>query len=183
MVADEFLLAYSQVHTNTPAATLFTIGHAAELYLKAAALKLDPTRAAKSYGHGLVGLLDMLHTNGQLNQFTVRESIRDNIMTKWPHPASMFSDPDFLEYTQHQELYWVAYYLADVKYLGSEHVRAPDQFGLMVMPRNPYWVSFFKEIRLYLDWPTAGSFFDCIATELRRGTLPRDSEAFLRSLG
>ena len=183
MVADEFLLAYSQIRSNTPAATLFNIGHAAELYLKAAALKLDPTKAAKTYGHGLVGLLDLLHANGQLRHFNVKESIRDRIMKQWPRPVSALADPDFQEYTQNQELYWVAYYLADVKYLGSEHVRAPAQFGLMVMARNPYWVPFFKELRLYLGWPTAGSFYDCIATELGRGKLPTDSEAFLRSLG
>lgn len=151
--------------------------------MKAAALKLDPTKAAKCYGHGLVSLLELVHANGYLSQFTVKDSIRDNIMRKWPHPASALSDPEFQEYIRNQELYWVAYYLADVKYLGSEHVRAPDQFGLMVMPRNPYWAPFFQELRLFLGWPTVGSFFDCIAVEISRGALPPDSTAFLRSIG
>ena len=183
MVGDEFLLVYSQIETNTGAATLFTIGHAAELYLKAVALKLDPTKAAKSYKHGLAGLLDLMHSNGLLTSYTVKESIRDSIMHKWPHPIEVMSNPNFSEYTANQELYWIAYYLADLKYLGSEHMRAPEQYGLMVMTRNPYWLPFFKELRQFLAWPSDGSFFDSITSNARRISMSSEAKAYLALLG
>lgn len=183
MVGDQFLLIYSQVSSNTPAATLFTIGHAAELYLKAVALHLAPTKAAKSYGHGLSGLLDLMHANGLLLSYTVKESIRDTIMNRCPHPIETMSDPDFLEYTINQELYWVAYYLSDIKYLGSEHIRAPETFGVTVMSRNPYWIPFFKELRQFLDWPTQSTFFASIAPNISHGQMPNDAKAYLAALG
>lgn len=182
-LGDQFLLLYAQCTTNTPAATLFTVGHAAELYLKAFALHNDPSKPPSSYKHGVAELLDLAHSKGLLLGYEVHPKIRDNIMNKCPHPFEMMSDPNFQAYTQHQELYWVAYYLADVKYLGSEHIRAPEAFGIMVMARNPYWVSFFYELRQHLNWPTTSGFFDYFKLNREHGLLPSQADAYLCSLG
>lgn len=182
-LGDQFLLLYAQSTTNTPAATLFTVGHAAELYLKAFALHVDPSKLPSSYKHGVAGLLDLAHSKGLLRGYEVHLKIRDNIMSKWPHPIEMMNDPNFQAYTQHQELYWVAYYLADVKYLGSEHLRAPESFGIMVMARNTYWVPFFYELRQYLSWPETGGFFDYFKQNREHGLLSAQADAFLCSLG
>ena len=182
-LGDQFLLMYAQCTTNTPAATLFNVGHAAELYLKAVALRDDPSKPPSSYKHGVSELLDAAHFKGLLSDYEVRHSIRDKIMGKWPHPIEMMSDPDFQAYITHQELYWVAYYLADVKYLGSEHIRAPDAFGIIVMARNSYWVSFFHQLRRYLNWPIAGGFFDYFKQNRDSHLLQPQADAYVQSLG
>lgn len=182
-LGDEFLLMYAQCATNTPAATLFNVGHAAELYLKAVALRDDPSKPPSSYKHGVSGLLDAAHSKGLLLDYEVHQSVREKFMSKWPHPIEAINDPDFQAYTTHQELYWVAYYLADVKYLGSEHIYAPDTFGILVMARNPYWVSFFSQLRKYLNWPAAGGFFDYFKQNRDSCLLQPHADAYVQSLG
>ena len=182
-LGDQFLLMYSQCRTNTPAATLFNVGHAAELYLKAMAIRDNPSKSATSYKHGVSELLDVAHSNGLLLDYSVSTTIRDKIMRTWPHPIEAMNDPDFQAYVANQELYWVAYYLADIKYLSSEHIRAPDTFGIMVMARNPYWVSFFLQLRRYLNWPAAGGFFDSIKLNRESNCLDPSADAYMQSLG
>ena len=182
-LGDQFLLMYAQCTTNTPAATLFNVGHAAELYLKAVALRDDPSKPPSSYKHGVSELLEAAHSKRLLLDYEVHQNIRAKIMNNWPHPIEAMSDQDFQAYISHQELYWVAYYLADVKYLGSEHIRAPDSFGIMVMARNPYWVSFFWQLRRYLNWSSTGGSVDYFKQNRDRHLLQPQADAYVQSLG
>lgn len=114
---------------------------------------MNPTAdIGRTFGHRFDRLLTTAHNEGLVAGYQVDAHVRDRIMRSYPHPLEMMGDPDFQNYTANQELYWVAYYLADVKYLGPGHRAAPDEFGVMVMGRNPYWVDFFLELRTFLGW-------------------------------
>jgi hypothetical protein len=182
-LGDQFLLAYAQCTTNTPVATLFNVGHAAELYLKALALQVNPSKSPSSYGHDVSSLLDLAHSEKLLLEYEVHSRVRDRIMKKWPHPIEAMHDPDFQSYVSHQELYWVAFYLGDVKYLGAKHLRAPETFGIMVMTRNPYWVSFFRQLRRHLNWPASGGSLDHVKSNRDARLLQGDADDYIQSLG
>jgi hypothetical protein len=176
---DQFLIVYAQAATATPAASLFTVGHAAELYLKAVATKLDPSTDAGRYGHRINDLLDRAYSVGLLADFQVSDSVRDRIMRAWPHPIEMLDDPDFQHYVANQELYWIAYFLADSKYLGAGVRHAPESFGVMTLARNPYWLPFFKELRTFLGWSRDGSESVSHRWSLDSGALTPDAAQFL----
>lgn len=181
-LGDQFLLMYAQCTTNTPAATLFNVGHAAELYLKALALIENPSKPPSSYGHGVSELLKLAHSKNLLHDYEAHDRIRDNIMNTWPHPIESMNDPDFQAYISNQELYWVAYCLVDIKYLGSQHLRAPESFGIMVRSRNPYWISFFCQLRAHMNWPACGGFVDPIRLNRDSNLVQPDADEYLRFL-
>ena len=181
-IGDQFLILYSQSIASTPAATLFSIGHAAELYLKAAAVYIDPSKSGKNYRHSLPELLKLMHSNGLLISYKINDEIRDSIMLRSPHTIDILSNSNYLEYISNQELYWVAYYLSDLKYLGSEHIRAPELFNILVMTRNPYWIPFFKEIQAFLNWPSVNSFTDYFEWNIAQQRLSLDAISYLTAI-
>lgn len=182
MLGDQFLVLYSQVASNTPAATLFNVGHAAELYLKAVAIRTNPTARPSSFNHGVASLLRMVQSQGLLTNYQMNDQFRDRFMGVCPHPIELMQDADYCSYIANQELYWVAYYLADLKYLGTEHKRAPDIFGLTVMCCNPYWIPFFSELRGHLGWPQQGRYFDFIEMHMEHGQVGTHAAYFLSKL-
>lgn len=178
---DQFLIMYAQSATVTPSASLFTVGHAAELYLKAVSTKLDPNFNAVKYGHHVDRLLQVAHNTGLLADFQVSESVRDRIMMKWPHPIEMLGDTDYQQYVACQELYWVAYFLADSKYLGVGFRSAPESYGVTTLARNPFWIPFFKELRTFLGWSLDGFEATLHRWSLESGALTAESVEYLRA--
>lgn len=183
IAGDQFLAAYAQLSANTPTSTLFNVGHAAELYLKAVAAWKNPTDdIGRKFGHNVEKLLTAAHDEALVASYQVDIEVRDRIMCAYPHPIEMMEDPDSRTYTANQELYWVAYYLADVKYLGTGLRAAPNEFGVMVMGRNPYWVDFFLELRRFLGWsndPLVKATFSSIFVS---GSISDDALQYLATL-
>lgn len=186
-LADQFLIAYAlQTYVVVPA-QLFLVGHAAELYLKAVLLSMEPEVPASKHGHRVGRMLERLQAlpSPLLADFVLRPSVFEKYMVESGlQPISAMQEPDYQHYIQHQELYWISKYLADIKYLGTEHKELPRTYGMFIRSANPYWVPFFRELRAQLRWPRQGTYFNHVGTILSRpppGVHP-DSLAFLGAL-
>ncbi|MDD5116434.1 MAG: hypothetical protein PHW98_05155 [Candidatus Omnitrophica bacterium] len=137
--ADEFLVAYTVIPPRLMI-SLFLVGHAAELYLKAVFTKQTGNiDKAVRYGHRIKELFIKCKENDK----------------------SFLPDLDYkrlendVEYRKekHLELYYVGKYLADLKYLGVSFSEMRD---LQRYGPNYEWANFFRRIRLYLKYPPKG---------------------------
>jgi len=158
-LADQFLVAYAQQSACMPAPTLFLVGHALELYLKALLQKHDPSLEPKSQGHKVGQMIEKLNSTGILSLYQVKDNLRDRFLKSgWRTADELSKEDDYPEFIANQEMYWIAYFLADLKYLGTQHLLAPTAFGVAVRARNPYWASIFREIRSSLGHSTFAGF-------------------------
>ena len=180
-LGDQFLIGYSKLDGGTPAVTLFNVGHAVELYLKALLLKDDPQcDVGKKYGHQVDKMILDLAPSHQsaLSAYLLRSSVYQKFMHQLV-PAIETADPDYEHYVLNQEMYWVARYLADLKYLGSKHKKMPDTYAVFCVPCNPYWLNFFLAMRTELGWPILGMWSDPIRNFLGRNHTNSVSTNFL----
>jgi len=180
MLGDEFIVAYASMSAITPAATLFVVGHAVELYLKALLLKDDPSCNVTKYSHKVDRMLAALVRNGHPN--IAMYDLPNIDVNKWMHrpiPIGETSDPEYDSYVRNQELYWVAKYLPDLKYLGTMHKTMPNQFAVPCWPCNPYWAQFFAAVRLELGWPIAGEWTDEVSSAHARMMKESPASQFL----
>jgi len=163
---------------------MFCIGHAVELYLKAVFLKLDPTVDVTKKSHRVGEMLAEVQNRapGLLAGYTLRDLVYQKFMSNPLIPLAQTADPDYEHYIQHQELYWVARYLQDLKYLGTVHKQMPDQFAVLAMSCNPHWETFFHELRRYLAWPEQGAWFDHIGRFMASNSAPPPVQRFLAAL-
>jgi hypothetical protein len=154
-LGDEWLIFYACTIINLPTPMLFVIGHCLEAYCKAAILKNDNSINImdRKYGHDIEAMLEEIKKDiGILPGITFYPNVESKFMTGGPIPftENIMSDPEYLHYIANQELYWVAKFQKDIKYLGTSGKKMPTQYAIMVMGRNPFWIPIMKEIRTYL---------------------------------
>jgi len=180
--ADEWFINY----TLPPALAqvkLFIIGHSIELYLKAAYTYIsDDVNKAISFGHRIKSLLDACKelVPSFMPSYEIRDKVLETIFD--PNQNLDHLEKDNLEhYFAHQELYFIAKMLPDLKYLGAPLKTIKGPYGLVQMERNPYWIDFLTEIREFIDYPRA-DLQDIIKYHLEEDDLPHESQAYLRLL-
>ena len=144
-LGDQWLISYMYSISGMVLPTLFTIGHCLEAYCKSALLKHDPSLNiyGRKYGHDVEGMIGEIKQKvGILNNVEFLPNVEQRFMIGGPIPFNdqLMSDPEYLHYVQNQELYWVAKYQKDLKYIGTSGEKMPKQFGILVMMRNPYWI-------------------------------------------
>src|SRR5437867_6414639 len=118
--ADEWIITYALPYELFHV-QLFAIGHAVELYLKVANAKItgDMDRAVK-FGHSIPRLLSDCKNHD--SSFMIGYELRDSVLAvdmMNQNTWSKLSREDYLHLGNHQELYFVAQYLPDLKYLGG----------------------------------------------------------------
>jgi HEPN domain-containing protein len=177
MLGDQFIGSYLRLDSRTMPATLFNVGHALELYLKAVLLKGGTTKRElfmKSHDIGAM-LEEVNQTRGLLKDFQLNPVVYTKYVGGRLIPIREVTDaygnpnePLYIDYVQKQELYWVGKYLQDLKYLGTFHKDLPNTYSILCMPGNPFWAEIFKELRKFLGWPTESlrySGFDLLSSE------------------
>lgn len=185
--ADEWFIAYSMppnfsfVHIR-----MFLVGHAVEVYLKAAHAKIfGDLRAALAKGHRI----DLLLSECQAadHRFMADYRLKPHILRMLDKlllldlaGIQQLSKGNLDHYGHHQELYMVAKHLPDLKYYGAPWKKLPGSPPLGFVWPNDYWIQFFRELRAYLGYPGAGG--DHIKFQLDDGWLPPESERYLRRL-
>ena len=182
-LGDEFVISYSRLTGQTPAATVFNIGHGIELYLKAVILKLEPETDVLTYRHDVGKLLSDINSlePGLLKDFQLNSRFYTKFIDKKIGENIDYDDPDYAEFLTHQELYWVAKYLMHIKYLGTPRTRLPESYVFYSTPCSQYWIAFLKEIRSFLNWPNEGGEYDSIKDSVRYNT-NEQSRNFLKQL-
>lgn len=131
--ADEFLVLYA-LSCEGPLArvSLFCIGHAVELYLKAVyTYQTGDKRKAIDYRHNIKSLLKACKNNDS-------DFMKNFDFGPPSHPKVM------------HEFQFVADHLADLKYIGATKgsIKSYAYIG-----HNDYWLEFVREIRKYLNYP------------------------------
>jgi hypothetical protein len=130
------------------------IGHATELYLKAAHAKLT---------NNISGTVKKAHCLNDL--WNECKQCDDNFMPEYElkdavidadlmggHGYGHLSVEDQKHFGINAELYYVCKYLPDLKYLGGPLKRVTGSFAWGAVSFNPYWIKFFKSFRKYLEY-------------------------------
>jgi len=118
---------------------------------------------------------------GILNGVVFYPNIESRFMTGGPIPFTdtLMSDAEYLHFVPNQELYWVAKFQKDIKYLGTTGKKMPTQYSVIVMERNPYWIPIIRELREYIkDAPNTESFQ--ITSFISRTSGPQFAQEYLR---
>ena len=184
MLGDQFIVAYSRLDARTVPVTLFTVGHAVELYLKATILKIDPDFDIIKLGHRIDKMIDKVNEleSNLLIDYSLKESVYRKFMNGQLVTLEQTSDPDYHHYVSNQELYWISKYLMDLKYLGTIHKTMPETFGIFIRGCNPYWLTFFTRLRAYLDWPVDNQWLDSIKETIASPCIHKEQLEFLTAL-
>jgi len=154
--ADEFIIAYSTSNYSV-AASLFSIGHAVELYLKAANTRMtgDIDRAV-NFGHRIKDLWEDCKKSDSL--FMPNYELRNNVYNApflQQELDKILGKDDAIHFLKNQEFYIVAKHLADLKYLGAPLKSITGGYSIVFCSHNPYWIGFFRELRSYLNYPSS----------------------------
>ena len=180
--ADEWFITYS-LPPALPCVKLFTIGHVVELYLKAANTKCtnDIDRAI-CFGHNIKAIWDDCKKQDSdfLPDYEIKESIFEKDLLSIDTVKTL-NKADLTHFLNNQELYIVAKFLPDLKYLGAPLNRVKSAYGIGFIHPNPYWIEFLREIRIIIGHPQE-SRQDTIANHLQAGDLPGQSVQYLKSL-
>jgi hypothetical protein len=133
---------------------LFSIGHAAELYLKGARLRLTgDLRGTVARGHDVAALLaDCQQADPTLlPRYQLRPNIlADDKLFSGGDVYERLGRDDFFHLVEHQELYLVAHMLLDLKYFGAQMKRHKGALSFAAITPSDYWMRFFSELRAYL---------------------------------
>lgn len=160
----------------------FAIGHTVELYLKAANTKItgDIERAIR-FGHQIKAIWDDCKVND--SAFMPKYEIRDDIynMDLQNRPYERLNQEDGIHLGNNYELYIIAKYLPDLKYLGAPLKTMKGAAGLGLIFPNDYWIDFLKDMRRYLGHPEEGKM-DKISYHIDRSPMPPETVDFLKSL-
>jgi hypothetical protein len=181
IAADEWFITYSlpPILINVK---FFAIGHTVELYLKAANTKItgDIDRAIR-FGHQVKAIWD--DCKAKDSAFMPRYEIRDDIYNRDLLPRSVegLNEEDRIHLANNYELYIIAKFLPDLKYLGAPLKTMKGEAGLHLIYPNTYWIDFLKDMRRYLGHPDK-SRRDTISFHIDRSTMPPETVWFLKKL-
>jgi hypothetical protein len=165
---------------------MFHAGHAMELYLKAVYLKHQPGMNITKLGHRIGDMINTLKQDhpGFLPSVTLRSGVSTKFLSgRFAPLGDVLNDPDYAHFVEHQELYWVSQYLADLKYLGTVHMSLPSAFGIVCRSVNPYWACLYGEVRTHLGWPIQGAWIDAIRNFQEQHDVSAPMKEFFRNLG
>lgn len=181
--ADEWIVNYSLLKVSIPAVQLFSVGHAFELYLKAASSQIsgDVDRAV-GFGHNVIGLWRDCKGGDRafLPEFELRQVVLDcNLLNADEY--GRLGQNDLKHFLQYQEIYVVSKYLPDLKYLGAPMKRIAGAFAVGSWSRHPMWAELIRSIRQYLGHPVDGRI-DKLQYFIDQADLPVASREFLRSI-
>ncbi len=181
---DEWLIAYACIPPFAVGASLFSVGHAVELYLKAVYVAKFGTEAeATKFGHRIWNLWDKCRSRDSnfMSAYQLRESVLEvdlldgNAMKSIPWE-------DQKHIMQYSNLYLVFKHLPDLKYFGlSWKTRQPKPSSIAYVFPDPRWIEFFRELRLYLGYPLPDRT-DWISMALDRRDVPEPAATYLRDL-
>ena len=151
--ADEWLVAYAISPSDLASVKLFSIGHALELYLKAAYAKgTGNVKDAIGFGHNIFQLWKACKDLDP--NFLPGRELRQAVLDAMPLSEKYMSGPkhgaDYEHYMKNQELYLAAKHLKDAKYAGLPAPKGKGLGTFAYIHPNPYWVDFFREFRTYL---------------------------------
>lgn len=181
--ADEWIVNYSLPVMNLTAVKLFSVGHAFELYLKAANTKItgDIDRAI-GFGHKLHSIWEDCKNQDSsfLPMYELRKSVLACDLLNHKDYSKLGRD-DLMHFLRHQEIYVVAKYLADLKYLGAPLKKVKGELAIGFFFPNPIWAELFRELRSYLCHPES-EMQDTIKQHVEEGQLPPFSVQFLSEI-
>lgn len=179
---DQWFVSYTCVPPSCIGVTLFSVGHAIELYLKASHTKIfGDFDKAIAYGHKVKDLWDSCKAGDR--NFLPNHDIRDNVFRCDFFDRSVFnalSKDDQLHFIKFQCLYIIAKHLQDIKYLGLPwKTRKKGQMSFGSIHPDPYWITLFKDMRNYLGYPlkNKADFIEQVLSDL-----PANSAKYLRDL-
>jgi len=182
---DEWLVGYACLPAVTPFVAIFTVGHALELYLKAAHTKLfgDVEKVIKK-GHNIKSLWDECKKRD--GAFLPNHEIRGSILKVDfldQHVFKTLTKDDQEHYIRYQNLYLIAKHLSDIKYfsLPWNSRKKGGEKAVCWTSHDSYWITLFKDIRVYLGYPPKGKA-DFVEQQLRTGMLPSYAVHYLRGL-
>jgi hypothetical protein len=179
--ADEWFITYSLppvlIHVK-----FFAIGHTVELYLKAANTKItgDIDRAIR-FGHQVKAIWDDCKAKDSafMEEYEIRDDIYDRDLLTRPYEG--LNEENRIHLGNNYELYIIAKYLPDLKYLGAPPKTMKGQAGLALIYPNTYWIGFLKDMRRYLGHPEEGRM-DIISFHIDNSTMPPETVHFLKML-
>lgn len=179
--ADEWFIIYS-LPPRIMGVKFFAIGHTVELYLKAANTKItgDIERAIR-FRHQIKAIWD--DCKAKDSAFMPQYEIRNDIYNRdlLPSPFEGLNEEDTIHLGNNFELYIIAKYLPDLKYLGAPPKIMKGQAGLYLLYSNTYWIDFLKEMRRYLGHPEKNRR-DVISFHIEHSTMPPETVYFLKML-
>ena len=186
---DKWILTYALVSgmPSAQTAALFIIGQAVELFLKSAHIKLynDEARAIK-HGHCLQNIWRECRERDPafMGAFDIRETTLAKDLFN-PATIESLSEEERENYDSNRSLYHILQALMNLKYFGLpwRPERPAGPYYVVTEHRDGYWIGFFRSLRTYLGYPTAGRA-DIIMIELRRGlsSIPEEAARFLGEL-
>ena len=181
--ADQWVINYSLPGRHLVAVKLFSVGHALELYLKAANTKItgDIERAIK-FRHDVAKIWADCKAQdpGFLPEYELRESVLSRELFDYSDYSQLGKD-DLIHFMENQEFYVVAKYLPDLKYIGAPLKRVARFRALVMMFPNFWWADLFRNLRIYLGHHGEGNL-DVIRQHIEEECLPPASVEFLKKV-
>jgi len=181
--ADEFLIAYAKISLGAnPPLQFFIIGHAVELYLKAANAKItgDVNKSVK-FGHNLYGLWKACKKDPSfMPNFEIKESLY-NIQFFEENIYKKCSENEKSHFIENRDLYTIMKHQMDLKYSGAPLKTIKGGYMMLCVCHNPYWIRFFKQIRQFLKYPNEKDF-DYIKFQIENGYLKDKARNYLEQL-
>ena len=181
--ADEWIVDYSLPVVPLTSVKLFAVGHALELYLKAANAKLSGSvEDAVKFGHNLHALwFDCkARDTGFLPMYELRPAVLERDLLNHESYCRLDAN-DLGHFLENQELYVVTKYLPDLKYLGAPLKKIAGAYALGFVHPNPKWAELFRALRLYLGHPETGRA-DTIRHYTEAGVVSGASLQFLQTV-
>jgi hypothetical protein len=180
--ADEWIVNYS-LPPCMIGTKLFSIGHALELYLKAAYSKMTGNvDEAINFRHDIKGLWEACKNKD--SKFLPKYELRKSVISQDILGGAIdkvLSRDDFAHFLKHQELYVVAKHLVDLKYFGAPLKSIKGAYSLGFVFTNPLWEDLFVELRQYMGHPEKGKL-DVLRHHLEDSNLPVSATEFLKKI-
>jgi hypothetical protein len=158
---DEWLVGYACLPHFATSVVIFSVGHALELYLKAAYTKLSVNlNEAIKFGHDVKRLWDACKERDPT--FLQGHELRDSICSADPLVSQRWeklSRDDLEHWANHQVLYVVAKHLQDLKYWGLPWTTLENNGAMKsicYLHPDPYWIALFRDLRGFLGYPEHG---------------------------
>jgi hypothetical protein len=125
-LGDQWIISYACTISGMPLPTLFTVGHCLEAYCKSAILKNNPSIDVytRGYGHDIENMIfEIQREIGILQSIQFYPNVEANYMIGGLVPMTSLQNLDYQHFIPNQELYWVAKFQKDIKYLGTSGKR------------------------------------------------------------
>lgn len=160
-----------------------------ELYLKAKLVKeTGATKEAFKFGHNIEGILRKCQEVDPsfLPSFHIKRDILQVGKELFRHIGPDFrckklTDSQNTEVKAQLELYVLAHFGADLKYLGAPLKTQDGQFCIGFSTHNPMWINFFKEARMGIGVPCP-ECHDGIKEVIDLENFNRDAREYLSKL-